>query len=134
MMNLSTITLSVAQGALQGKSFVFDSPAQCAMGRANDCDIRFADNYFHADVSRHHCVLEINPPAIRVRDLGSRNGTYVNGVRLEGPHHFSPDGRTEADTDAGCDLKNGDELRVGNTTFLVHVENAAGVPVPLFFV
>ena len=32
-------------------------------------------------VSRHHFLLEISPPTVRLRDLGSLNGTNVNGVR-----------------------------------------------------
>ncbi|KYC36281.1 hypothetical protein WA1_52005 [Scytonema hofmannii PCC 7110] len=32
--------------------------------------------------SRYHCLLDINPPDIRVRDFGSRNGTYVNGKKI----------------------------------------------------
>jgi pSer/pThr/pTyr-binding forkhead associated (FHA) protein len=133
-MNLSTITLSVAQGSVEGKTYAFDAPARCAIGRACDCDIQLADNLFHADVSRHHCVLEINPPAIRVRDVGSRNGTFVNGVRLDGPHDRPREEQADDSADAGLDLKDGDELRVGHTTFVVHVEKAAGVLLPLFFV
>ena len=31
---------------------------------------------------RRHCLLDINPPDIRVRDFGSLNGTYVNGTMI----------------------------------------------------
>jgi pSer/pThr/pTyr-binding forkhead associated (FHA) protein len=30
-------------------------------------------------ISRYHCLLDINPPDIRIRDFDSLNGTYVNG-------------------------------------------------------
>uniref|UniRef100_UPI003783CE35 FHA domain-containing protein n=1 Tax=Prosthecobacter sp. TaxID=1965333 RepID=UPI003783CE35 len=36
-------------------------------------------------VLRHHFILEACPPQACVRDLGSRNGTYVNGRKVGGP-------------------------------------------------
>src|SRR6185312_3477972 len=36
-------------------------------------------------VSRRHCKLELQDGQILVTDLGSTNGTFVNGVRLEAP-------------------------------------------------
>ena len=34
-------------------------------------------------VSRQHCVFDERPDGIYLRDLNSRNGTYVNGIKLE---------------------------------------------------
>ncbi len=50
------------------------------IGRALDCDIRIAN----PEVSRHHCVLRREGSRSFLEDLGSSNGTYVNGVRLTG--------------------------------------------------
>ncbi|MDF0552306.1 FHA domain-containing protein [Kamptonema sp. UHCC 0994] len=36
----------------------------------------------HRTISRYHCLLDINPPDIRVRDFGSKNGTFVNGKKI----------------------------------------------------
>jgi pSer/pThr/pTyr-binding forkhead associated (FHA) protein len=33
-------------------------------------------------VCRHHCLLDVGPPRISVLDLGSRNGTYIYGLRI----------------------------------------------------
>ena len=41
-------------------------------------------------VSRHHFLLEVCPPQACVRDLGSRNGTYVNGRKVGGRQEASP--------------------------------------------
>ena len=38
----------------------------------------------HETVSSHHCELLFNGPEIIVRDLDSRNGTFVDGVRITG--------------------------------------------------
>lgn len=48
------------------------------IGRALDCDIRFANT----EVSRHHAILTREGSQVRLRDLGSSNGTRINGVLL----------------------------------------------------
>jgi pSer/pThr/pTyr-binding forkhead associated (FHA) protein len=74
------------------------------------------------DVSRHHCLVEIEPPVVRVRDLGSLNGTFVNdkliGSRL----------KTAVVMDRALgevverELKDGDEIRLGHTVLQVGLE------------
>ncbi len=54
--------------------------AKFIVGREQDCQFR-PDSEF---VSRHHCVLLLDEYALRVRDLGSKNGTFVNGRRISG--------------------------------------------------
>jgi len=51
-----------------------------AIGRSSTCSLAVADGL----VSRKHAVLLIEPEAVMLRDLGSRNGVAVNGVRVEG--------------------------------------------------
>jgi pSer/pThr/pTyr-binding forkhead associated (FHA) protein len=75
----------------------------------------------HADISRRHCCLEVDPPTIRVRDLGSRNGTWINGQKIgQRPCHQLPQ---EADLHAFAahELQDGDELQVGSTIFRVGI-------------
>ena len=50
------------------------------IGRESDCHFR-PDS---ALVSRSHCVIMKDEHSIRIRDLGSRNGTFVNGQKIEG--------------------------------------------------
>jgi pSer/pThr/pTyr-binding forkhead associated (FHA) protein len=49
------------------------------VGRADDNDLVIAD----LEVSRHHARLEPDGQGWRAIDLGSTNGTWVNGVRLD---------------------------------------------------
>lgn len=49
------------------------------IGRALDCDIRFANS----EVSRHHAVVSRQGGIAAIEDLASSNGTWVNGVRLD---------------------------------------------------
>lgn len=52
-------------------------------------------------VSKEHCIIERDGPSMLLRDLGSMNGTYVNGERVAGSRV----------------LRLGDEIRLGRTTF-----------------
>src|SRR5262245_53856462 len=49
------------------------------IGRRESCDISLR----FPNVSSHHCELELINGYWRIRDLGSRNGTKVNGIRIE---------------------------------------------------
>ena len=50
------------------------------VGREQDCHLRPNSDL----VSRHHCVFSIDDYAVRLRDLGSTNGTLVNGKNIRG--------------------------------------------------
>jgi hypothetical protein len=49
------------------------------VGREGSCDLRL--NNFQ--VSRRHCLLEVTDRGLLVKDLGSTNGTFVNGISLK---------------------------------------------------
>ncbi|MGA2498322.1 MAG: FHA domain-containing protein [Tepidisphaeraceae bacterium] len=74
------------------------------VGRREDCDLRIP----LAEVSRKHCRIINENDTLRVEDLGSSNGTFVNGERAQ-----------EAAINAG------DTLAIGPVTFVVQVN---GVP------
>ena len=52
------------------------------IGRDPECHFRPNSSL----VSRHHCVILKDQYAVRIRDLGSRNGTLVNGQPIHGDH------------------------------------------------
>ena len=51
------------------------------IGRAEECDVRPLSE----EVSRRHCAVHAGVAEVWVEDLGSRNGTRVNGRRLTAP-------------------------------------------------
>lgn len=124
-MSPTAITLTVVTGPLAGQEYVFQEPAVYVLGRAEECYPRLPDDYYHKDVSRHHCLLSVNPPEMWVQDLGSKNGTYVNGKKIgqrvqvtpgEDSAHLKPSSREP--------LKDGDEVALGGNMVLrvgVHV-------------
>jgi len=77
------------------------------LGRGSAADLQLVDG----KVSREHCRIEASGTRPMIEDLGSHNGTYVNGERIERP----------------TPLAEGDEIAVGDTLFLIaddHVELA----------
>ena len=48
------------------------------IGRGADCDLRVHQE----DISRHHCLLHIRGSEVTITDVGSVNGTFVNGQRV----------------------------------------------------
>jgi pSer/pThr/pTyr-binding forkhead associated (FHA) protein len=117
----ATVTLKVIEGPLYGAEYVYRVPILCAVGRSSDCELRLPNDDPHLTVSRHHCLLEIDPPLVRVCDLGSLNGTFVNGEpigrrdRRGRPDDYFMPGAPDHP------LKDGDALRVGDTVFRVAV-------------
>src|SRR5689334_22858784 len=104
------VVLTVIAGKTQGKKFVFDSHDTFLFGRQDDCHICLPDDRM---VSRHHFLMEVNPPQICVRDLGSKNGTYVNKQKYGGrAEHETPEEGAKYNHPQ-IDLKDGDEIRVG---------------------
>jgi putative nucleotidyltransferase with HDIG domain len=71
-----TICLRGMNGTVKGRAW--ESTSALRVGRLESLEIVLDDN----SVSRHHAELRITDRGWRVRDLGSTNGTRLNGVRL----------------------------------------------------
>src|SRR5436190_1987182 len=103
------ITLTVTEGPHKGQVFTFAGHDTFLVGRSNRAHFRLPskDKYF----SRVHFMMEVNPPQCRLMDMGSRNGTYVNGKRVQ-----------------AADLKDGDEIKAGHTYLSLKVEEPDSLP------
>lgn len=124
-MNGAAVVLSINEGNPDDQKLVFQEPGQCLVGRAEDCDLRLPSDFAHSDVSRHHCLFEVDPPSIRVRDLGSRNGTFVNGEMIGQRSRLQPAGAVDHNSGTSRNLHAGDEVRVGITFLRVEVEGGS---------
>lgn len=111
------VILHATVGELKGQDFVLENETDCILGRSRECSHRLPDT-FHM-VSRRHCRIRVSAPFVRIQDLGSLNGTYVNGVNI------GQRGKTQAfeavppAEPAEYFLENGDELRIGLHAFRV---------------
>ena len=102
-----SIYLTVIEGDLKGKSFDVTGIGTYTIGR-RECDIVLDDE----KVSRKHAsIVIIRENQYAVQDLASRNGTFVNGVRL-----------------TRRNLQHNDLIRIGNTTMRFTVFDG---PVPV---
>lgn len=124
----ATVTLTVETGGRVRQTLTLTERTTCVVGRARDCRLRIGADGDDTDsddseVSRHHCRLDVDPPEVRVRDLGSLNGTYVNGQRIGGrqPASTPADGTQEFPE---RDLASGDRLTVGRSTLVVVIASS----------
>jgi pSer/pThr/pTyr-binding forkhead associated (FHA) protein len=71
------VKMIVASGKSAGRSIAIKRN-KLLIGRAEQCDVRPLSE----EVSRRHCAITVGPTEVWVEDLGSRNGTFVNGTKI----------------------------------------------------
>ena len=98
---LVNLRLKIVRGKPKGHILTFPD-GEFLFGRGPECDIRPNSDL----VSRQHCKLQIRDRNAVLRDLGSRNGTLINGQRLIGE----------------IALSGGDTLQIGPLTLEVLVQ------------
>ncbi|TDR18517.1 FHA domain-containing protein [Marinicella litoralis] len=95
-MALPKFILRGVSGAYFGKTYPLRGST--IIGRHSECHI-----CVNADgISRKHVQIDADPNGLKVKDLGSSNGTFVNGKKVD-----------------ECEIKVGDELKIDNIRFLV---------------
>jgi len=112
------VRLDFDRGDMAGKTFEFDEPRGFTFGRAPDCTcvVPEEDQRF----SRHHFILEIQPPNVVLKDLGSLNGTYVNDVKHGGRSQAVR--AEDARTGKPVSLRDGDRIRAGGHEIKVRID------------
>ena len=100
------VNLRVLAGPYKGRVFPFDEHDTFLIGRNNEAHLCLPDDRFF---SRNHCLLEIDPPRCFLRDLGSTNGTFVNGKRVDKTF-----------------LRHGDQIQGGATVLMIEVSSGWG--------
>lgn len=113
------VTLFITSGPLKNRQFDFEEHDTLLFGRRKTCHAQITGD---PRVSRHHFILEVNPPDVRIRDIGSRNGTIVNGVKYGGRQAHEEPAQAALRQYPAVDLKHGDFITVGRTRMLVQVE------------
>jgi hypothetical protein len=99
--------LVVQEGQLAGKRWPLNR-TEFIIGRGEDCDIVLPDR----QVSRHHFRVVRDDDGYNVEDLGSKNGTYINGAPVRG----------------SMQLQDGDEIQVALSVRLLFVGAEATLP------
>jgi pSer/pThr/pTyr-binding forkhead associated (FHA) protein len=97
--------LTVLHGTNKGKTILIAKP-QYVVGRSEKCQLRLN----HEAISRQHCAFLLSPDKIVLRDLGSRNGTLLNGEKIN----------------KQAEIKTGDRIQFGPLEFSVQILDQEG--------
>lgn len=116
----SKVTLNITQGPARGQKHEFEEHDTLILGRMPDCKICFPDD--DLTLSRHHFLLELTPPKACLRDLGSKNGTYVNGKKYGGRAKDETPEQGAQHSYPQVELKDGDEVCAGETHIQVLIQ------------
>ena len=97
------VKLKVLLGSSAGKEIPVPV-SRFLIGRGDDCHMRPKSDA----ISRNHCAILISGDSVILRNLNSRNGTFVNDERIQGDH----------------ELKAGDKIRIGKLEFEAVIKQA----------
>jgi pSer/pThr/pTyr-binding forkhead associated (FHA) protein len=118
---LPLVTLKVVEGPHTGKELTCTDRILITIGRSPECNFALSGADADQIVSRRHCLIDVRPDLVEIRDLESRNGTYVNGVRLG----FPVDGKLDGSMAFRRRLKDGDQISIGTSVFQVSIRQTA---------
>ena len=100
-------SLVILSGGAKGTEYTIDQP-RTSLGRGPGVDLAFDDS----SMSREHAAIEFGSKGFRLRDLGSTNGTLLNGGECK----------------VG-ELKHGDKFQIGEHLFQVIFDERSSTPV-----
>lgn len=104
------VVLEVTKGSRQGEKFEYESAERLFIGRQEDCGIVMSEH----TVSRYHCLLDIQPPTIKLQDFGSLNGTFLNEKKIGQRDRTQSWELAKDETHEEFILHSGDVLRLGS--------------------
>lgn len=102
------LALRFISGKFQGSEYALTDSGEMLVGRSGDVQIVLSEDM----VSRRHARIAYDGQKITIEDLGSTNGTFVNGEKIK-----------------RCDLKEGDRVLIGSSIFkVVYADQIAAGP------
>jgi hypothetical protein len=102
------LALRFISGKFQGSEYALADSGEMIVGRSGDVQIVLSEDM----VSRRHARIAFDGQKIIIEDLGSTNGTFVNGEKIK-----------------RADLKEGDRVLIGSSIFkVVSADTSAGTP------
>jgi pSer/pThr/pTyr-binding forkhead associated (FHA) protein len=111
MKHRETAILVLQRGSEAGRRWPLDRTRPLIIGRSDECDIVLPDR----QVSRYHAQITWQVDHYHVEDMGSKNGTHVNGQELSGP----------------VGLGDGDEIQIALRFKLAFVDAGATAPLTI---
>jgi eukaryotic-like serine/threonine-protein kinase len=99
------VVLQVTAGPHTGMEYTFTRHETFVVGRSSQVQFPVPEDGF---LSRNHFLIEFNPPVCFLRDLGSTNGTKLNGTRVDAVR-----------------LRHGDTISAGESSFEIEIEETS---------
>jgi hypothetical protein len=122
---MAALSLEIVEGPEAGRTFSLSHPAE--VGRDPEADIALLQDEL---VSRRHVRLTPANGEVLVEDLGSVNGTFVDGDEIHSPAHLLPDGQLLVGVTV-LQLKTAEDVEAGGTSVRPIPESLAGLrPLP----
>lgn len=105
------VSLKVLVGGNAGKEIPVPV-SRFLIGRSDECHLRPKSDA----ISRNHCAILVHDEEVAIRDLNSRNGTFLNEEKVKGD----------------VTVQSGDKLRIGRLEFefVVHSTKKKAAPIP----
>jgi serine/threonine-protein kinase len=100
------VVIRVTSGPHTGQEYVIDRRQTFMVGRSSRVHFAMTNDLM---LSREHFRIENQPPLCHLTDLGSTNGTKVNGLRIE-----------------RVQLREGDVIAAGDSSFIIHFAESSG--------
>jgi pSer/pThr/pTyr-binding forkhead associated (FHA) protein len=121
----TVLRLTVLTGPHKNTKYCMCPAGSCIIGRGDDCPVRLSGTPKDQFISRHHCQLDYHPTSIAIKDLGSANGTFLNGKSVASVtlDLEARDGQPRGAEQVA--FTQGDMLTVGGTTLQIDVVECA---------
>jgi hypothetical protein len=104
------VTLEATAGPIAGRKIEIRAGSILRLGRTPKSDYAIGEDSY---LSSQHFAVECDGTQCRIRDLGSSNGTFVNGERI-----------------SEAVAREGDSVVAGGSTFAIHLDVSDAVPGP----
>jgi hypothetical protein len=117
----AVLRITVETGPHKGTRYCLGGSGGCLIGRDPDCLVQLSGTERDRTISRRHCRLafDADEQVVHLQDLGSQNGTYVNGRKIERlDASLGPDQYHEESAVGSSSL-----LTVGGTTLRLDLMN-----------
>jgi eukaryotic-like serine/threonine-protein kinase len=117
----STVTFTILEGSSQGTTYSFSDRRTIWVGRDPACDICFIEEY--DTVSRRHCIIDINPPKVSIRDYDSKYGTHVDNRLIGKRQPTTPNSPPVVPVKPiECNLHSGNIIGLGETHLRLEIQ------------
>lgn len=100
-----------------------------SIGRSGKCELQLDDD----KISGRHCRFYLRNDRLEITDLDSKNGTYLNGIKVEKSEVFLGDEIKIGNTIISLEEKSGDQEALKQLAFPGHLKDRAGYELKIDF-